>query len=616
MISIGGRQWHDNWRFSVPILLSLLIYGMSLSFDFTLDDAIVIHQNQFTKQGLKGVPDILLNDTFTGFFGEAGKSNLVSGGRYRPLTLIIFTQLWQLFGSSPWVFHLLNVLVYGFVGIIVLRFSEDVLKIGFPWSVVLAALFIAHPIHSEVVANVKGMDELFAFGFGMWAVMKAYQEKWLLAFFLFLLAMLSKEMAVTWIPVCFVLIYTLNNEGLKSNFLKLMPLVGAFVIYMIIRILVLGWPHSETIMEMMNNPFIKLEGQRYVPFTAGEKWASIFQSLWMYVQLLFVPYPLTHDYYPRQLGVANWSAIMPWLGVVLHTIFLILAFLFRKSRPLISFGLMFYLLSLILISNMIFPIGTHMGERFLFMASFGFVLILVSVLKDVFRISPKYAWIIIVLWSVITLMRLPTWKNDYTLFTTDVKTSSSSAKALNAAGGAMVDRCLQLQPERCDDAELDLAIGYLDKAISIHPNYKNAHLIKGNAHFLKRQYVKAIFSFERALMIDPNFNQVSKNLVLAYNAEAQRLGEKENDVDKAIFYLKKALDIDPRNTESLRLLGVAFGIKGELNEAISYFGRILEINPDHKEALHNLGVTYLRLGDEEKAKTYLKKSEILENVTE
>ena len=51
------------------IALSFILYGNTLWNGYALDDAIVITQNSFTKQGISGISDILKHDSFTGFFG-------------------------------------------------------------------------------------------------------------------------------------------------------------------------------------------------------------------------------------------------------------------------------------------------------------------------------------------------------------------------------------------------------------------------------------------------------------------------------------------------------------------------------------------------------------------
>lgn len=56
--------------------VSLLMYGNTLTHEFTQDDAIVIYDNMFTSQGIEGIPGILKHDTFFGFFKVEGKDQI------------------------------------------------------------------------------------------------------------------------------------------------------------------------------------------------------------------------------------------------------------------------------------------------------------------------------------------------------------------------------------------------------------------------------------------------------------------------------------------------------------------------------------------------------------
>lgn len=610
----------DRWQYLSIAILAAGLYASSLSFDFTLDDAIVIYDNEFTKKGLNGIPDILSHDTFRGFFKVDGKDQLVSGGRYRPLTLIIFAGIWEVVGRSPLWFHLANILIYMAACLSLLwigkRLRPEDQTIG-QLFYIAAIIFAVHPVHVEVVANVKGMDEVLCFALGIWAFYFTIKKQHWLAVLLIFLSLMSKEMSITWIPIAIAFLWIVQQKKLTASLLGSWPLFLGGALYISLRLYVLGWPASEPVMEMMNNPFIKVSGSQYVPFTFSEKIATIFHSLFEYIRLLVAPFKLTHDYYPRQIGIMHWTNVTPWLGVFTTLLLFALAFFWRRRshRTFQAWGLSIYLLGLVLICNIIFPIGTHMGERFIFLSSFGFAVVIADVLRKLSlnrqRLAQTLLLAYITVLSFLTLLRIPVWQSDYILFTTDVQTSDQSAKALNAAGGALVSKCIDSIDE-CKDPDIDLAISYLKKSISIHPNYKNAHLILGNAYFIKENYEKAIQSYTHSLKIDPTFTQAQKNLVRAYNQAAQESGEKQNDVDQAIILLGKALELDQNNLESLRLLGVSYGVKGQTNEAIKYFSRILEINPNHIEANRNLGISYMHLGNEEKAKTYLSKAQILE----
>src|SRR3972149_7555568 len=148
------------------IILSFLYYGNTLTHEYALDDAIVINQNLFTKNGISGIQDILSYDTFTGFFGKEKK--LVEGGRYRPFSLITFAIEYEFFGLSPHISHFINIALYAFTAIMLFLvlsalfagYRQKYRFLNIPFITTL--IFIIHPVHTEVVANIKGRDEILA----------------------------------------------------------------------------------------------------------------------------------------------------------------------------------------------------------------------------------------------------------------------------------------------------------------------------------------------------------------------------------------------------------------------------------------------------------------------
>ena len=152
-------------------VIAFVFYGNTIPNHYALDDAIVITENQFTKQGFAGIDDILTHDSFTGFFGEDKK--LVSGGRYRPLSIITFAVEYEFFGANPHVSHLVNVLLLWVTAMLIfIIFSRLFWHYETrPWylslSFLTALFFLAHPIHTEAIANIKGRDEIMALLFSL-----------------------------------------------------------------------------------------------------------------------------------------------------------------------------------------------------------------------------------------------------------------------------------------------------------------------------------------------------------------------------------------------------------------------------------------------------------------
>jgi len=145
--------WKRHWKEAVIIpLLAFGLYWMSIPYGYVLDDQIVITDNQFTKKGIAGIWDILSTESFSGYFG--GQKDLVAGARYRPLSIVSFAVEQSIFGDNPSLRHFINILLYGFCGLLIFRILSILIPdkenknwlLSIPFLAV--ALYILHPVHS------------------------------------------------------------------------------------------------------------------------------------------------------------------------------------------------------------------------------------------------------------------------------------------------------------------------------------------------------------------------------------------------------------------------------------------------------------------------------------
>ena len=616
----------SKWPKVLVALAAFLLYANTLGHNYAQDDAIVIYDNMFTQEGFSGIPGLLSNDTFYGFFKEEGKANLVSGGRYRPLTPVMFAIEHAFFDSNPFVGHLFNVLWHVVLALMV-YYCLRRLCIGSALSrssfFVLSAtlIYIAHPVHTEVVANIKGRDEIMAMlgaVFSLYAVLRytdAKQIKWAwMALAGFFLGLMSKENTITFLAVAPLALVMFRKftwiRALKATW----PLAVAAFVFLVIRSSVLGLDFGGTPRELMNNPFLKWENGQWLDFSFSEKAASIFFTLGKYIQLLVFPHPLSHDYYPRAIPLVDFSNWKVLLSVLMHILLAVVALKTFKKRSLVSFGILYYLITLSIVSNIVFPIGTHMSERFLFMPSLGFAIVVAYLLSIISKPKAAYAIlaVLILAYSAKTISRNTVWKDDYTLFTTDVNNDTRSAKLLNAAGGAISNRVSSM-PEGPQKTKLiNEAIGYLQKAIDIHPTYRNAYLILGNSYYYAGRYNEAIEMYEKVLSLSPGYGEALRNFPIILREAAKSVGQKQRNYDQAEKWLLKAYGMNPNDFETLRLLGITYGIKGNHTKAIEYFNKALEVRPDSAVVHASLGTAWLNLGDREKANSYFQRAQELD----
>jgi len=630
----GTPAWFTNARLHAWVLFALgfLLYANTLGHDYAQDDAIVITDNMFTTEGIAGIPGILQYDTFYGFFKEEGKANLVAGGRYRPLTLVMFAIEYQLFGEHPFIGHLVNALLYGLTGVVLywlllqlFRPKNDPAQAYF---IALAAglLFITHPIHTEAVANIKGRDEIVALLGSLAALyfsFRAYFAKknlfQILAGVVFFLALLSKENAITVVVVAPFALYFFTKAKAGKIIAQTLPFALAAVIFLIIRFLIVGAPGGDPPMELMNNPFLQWNGSQYVPFTASERMATVLFTLGKYLQLLVFPHPLTHDYYPRHIGILSLGDWRVLLSLALYIGLGVYAILGLRQKNPISYGIWFYLLTLSIVSNIVFPIGTNMAERLLFMPSAGFAIAVAALMyhltfkKKITRFKQLYPVlgvliVVVVLFSIKTITRNPAWATNFTLFTTDINTSPNSAKLRNAVGGELVTQSVNEPNEQVKQAMLTEAAGHLQEAINIHPTYKNAYLLLGNCYNYLKQYDQAIANYRKALELDPGYEEAFTNLKVTLQQAGRFYGEEQGDLARAIQYLEQAYQMDANDYETVRLLGVAYGVGGNVQRAIEYFTKGVELAPNNAGAWYDLGSAYYNAQMPEQGNAYIQKA--------
>jgi tetratricopeptide (TPR) repeat protein len=630
---------------------SFVLYGNTLTHQYALDDAIVITQNEFTKQGVDGIFDILKNDSFTGFFGKQKK--LVAGGRYRPLSVITFALEHELFGTWPGISHLINVLLYALsVGMFFQVLYQLLLKHydqkkTLIFAIITVVLFWVHPLHTEVVANIKGRDEILSVLFSLvalWLMVKSGFVFKLLAILSLFLALLSKENAMAFVFIIPLAGYFFIHRKIKESFIQFSLLLIPALGFLLIRQHILGAFSTTESLELMNNPFLGAG--------IADKYATIFYTWFVYLKLLIFPHPLTFDYYPYHITLQNFTQWKVWFVLIFIAFFVILGIKNFKRDKLVLFSILGFAFAFAPVSNLFFPVGTFMNERFLFMPGLFWSILLAWFLFEAFRyINNKrlqyiFASVLFVyfigFYSVKTIARNNAWHNDFILFTTDVKTSFDSAKSTCSAGGKLWEEAKTL-PEGNQKQELyQRAESYLRQSVSIHPKYADAWLLLGNVLFdakkdvpnatncflkvlrLQSQHANAWQNFDIVLQQTNDRNLQMDRYLSAYQIDSDRYiinyrlgvlyGRYFNNLPLAISYLKKAIVLDSTQVGAYKDLGTALGIYGDKQGAYAIFKKALSIDSTDVQLYQNVITACMQLNLNSEAQNYMLKIKQLETI--
>ncbi len=620
MISIAQNSWINKCLYDISFhkiligVFAFVLYANTLGHGFVLDDGIVITENKFVKDGLKGIPDLLSKDSFYGFFKKEGKEKLVAGGRYRPMSLIFFAVIYELFGEDPFIFHLFSILLYALLGIVLYRvlnhlFLPLLKESTSPFAVLTSLIFITHPVHTECVANIKGADEVMALFFAFLAFY--YTLKYtdtqksvflFLSSFLFFLALLSKENALIYLCIIPVTTFLLYQRKFRNAMWITISLLIASLVFIYMRSSILGFnPFTGNSTELMNNPFVINTNGISKPMDGFDRAGIIFYSLFEYLRLLIFPHPLTHDYYPKHIPVLGLWSLKSIIAMITYGALMVYALFSIKKNPVFTVSIMCYLLPLFLVSNILFPVGTNMGERFLFMPSVGFCIALTYILIQKYSDRLPTAFyicsVIILLYSIKTISRNPAWSDNLTLFTTDAKVSKNSAKIHNGIAGVLLEKVPELSDSNAIKKITTQARMELQKALAIHPLYAEAQLQLGNINYFEKNYGEAIKQYNIVLKRLPEDEDAFKNLQLALREQGRQVGMQTGNIQLAKDYLRQSLGMNPKDPEAVMLMGIAEGSSGNFTEALRYFYKAIEIEPQNAQAYFNLGITYKNTGD-------------------
>jgi tetratricopeptide (TPR) repeat protein len=583
------------------VLLAFVLYGNTIGHDYALDDQLVITRNQFTHEGWRGILPILTHDSFVGYYGV--RKSLVQGGRYRPLSIATFAIEHQFFHGNPHVSHAVNVLLYGLSGWLLYEVLRRWLRrsafLGWSNGIPLIAtlLFVAHPVHTEAVANIKGRDEVLALFCALGSILFQFRHlkrrtpaSLVGAGFLFLLALLAKESVLPFL-VLFPLALWFFTPATRSDHLRLsLACVAATLAYALLRHVAMRGPVVLVQPEILNDPFLFA-----TPF---QRLATIFAVLLGYLRLLFVPYPLTHDYYLNQVPIVGWNDPRAILALGIHLALAGAAVYGARTKDPIAFGILAYLITISVVSNLLVSVGVLMSERFLYTPSVGVAVAAACGLERVGQRLPiaGRAWLVrtvaatLLAFGILTVMRNPAWRDNLTLFERDVKTSGNSTKLRTALGATLLDEGNRAGSASEQLRLRDEAIGHLRKAVEIYPGHGAAWLLLGNAYSMDDSArATAIDCYRRAVAAWPSFSDAYMRLSTLLRAE--------QDYPGALATSRAMLGRDPRNVAAWFQMGLTFEAWGKPDSAMAAYESAARVDSNQAVVLAKLGGAYGRRGD-------------------
>jgi protein O-mannosyl-transferase len=485
-------------------VLILIIYGQSLWGGFVFDD-----------RGILDYKDILSS------LGSLKVAALqpyweVGAGLYRPITLLSYALNIIFLGGSATSFHSVNLILYfgicSAIFVLIKRLFDSERLALFS-----AFIFLVLPIHTEVVANITGRSELLSLLFSLLLLIEFTKDKanlWLAGLWMFL-AIGSKETAVAALPLALLAALLkegkLDREMIARYFRPVSAALIAICAYLTLRFFVLGPDHFlgvET--SLIENPLLFA--------STPDRVATALSVLWMYVQKTFWPFGLCSDYSYNQIPVLHgFFHLKTILGALVLIGSAIATLAFWKRVPVISFASGAFFLSIILVSNIIFPIGTIAGERLFFFPSLGFAILLALIFA---RAERKYVIAALIsVFALISLNRQAVWMTEERLFLNALECAPNSALSRSNAGAAYLFM-----------GELDKAAEQLEISRDIKPIYSKGLNNLGLVYWKQGRNREAEALYHQSLTQKYPYAGSIENLIL--------LNLSEKDADGSLRWLR------------------------------------------------------------------------------
>jgi len=593
----------------IPALLififSFCLYANTIQNKYAFDDDVICLKNQFVQNKLANVNEIFTKGFTYGFNG-------LNTDSYRPLTLLSTAFEVYLYGNKPNNHHFVNVLLFSLSCLIlflVLRKMFSKYNILLP--LIITLLYSAHPIHTEVVANIKSRDEILCFlffiislNFFMIFIKKKKMPFLVISSLFYFFSLLSKENAIPFLFIFPLIAYYFTDTTLKKIVLFSIPFFVTFLIYFIIRNEVIDTLIFTTQIDMVNNSLMAAENY-------SNRLATAFSMLGKYVILLIFPLTLVCDYSYNTIPITSWADPKAFVSFIIYAGAFIFALITLKKKNYFSFAILFFLITFSTVSNIFKIIGSSMAERFMFIPSLGFVIILALLLVKIFKIDIKgnnkkglipmffILGIILSLYSFRTIDRNKDWKDNEHLFWKDVKTNPASFRLHYAVGSAA-----RVKGEAAIDTTnrnkyFKEAISHYYQSLAIIPKQAETWYNMGVCYYAFNDIEKAMQAYKQCIQYDPNYKSAYNNIGVIYF--------KKFNYDSASYYFNKTIQLDPRNADAISNVGAILHTNGKYDEALQYYEKSLEIMPNNKNIYTNMIKIYERKNDKNKIEYYKNK---------
>ena len=536
-----GLTARDQLLAFVIFSSTILIYLPVVKYGFiNFDDPESVYENANVLEGLTrhSVAWALTSQTL---------------GLWKPLTVLSYMIEVQLFGVNPGLMHLDNVILHAAAaaGWYLLLSGMTGLRSE---SFIVGALFGMHPAHVESVAWITERKDVLSMVFMVLSLLAYWRYAVRLTFIpytasllCFLFALMSKALLVTQ-PVIMLLLdvwplgrtrfyrspSTLNPDQQTSRvsqrwlIAEKIPFLALAVFFALITIHFQGKTGASPTLDQL---------------PVSQRFSTAILGYMRYLGEAFWPTNLA-IYYPYQFNV---PVIVAATSAVLLFIFTFVVFKFRRTRPYLLIGWIWYLVAFLPVVGFLQAGGQNLADRYTYLPFVGLSIGVVWTVADIAnRSRSRHRAIIrgisfaggltaVVACAVCTRQYLPFWQSSIALF--------SKAEASNSQPSDLIE--FHIADGYNDIGRPDLALEHYSKAIQLNPNSAEGHHNLANLLLLYSPQ-EAVPHYKMSLKLKPTSSKTHYSYAICLEQMKQN--------DEAAHELEIALQLDPGYVEARQAL--------------------------------------------------------------
>lgn len=538
-------------------ILIWIVFGQTLGHPFVqYDDQNYVYENPEVTAGLTS------HGLVTAFSGSHARN-------WHPLTTISHMLDCQLFGLDPAGHHFSSVLFHTLAAL--LLFAVLRAMTGALWrSAFVAAVFAIHPLRVESVAWVAERKDVLSAVFFM-LTLGAYVHyarqpsvrRYLLIVLFFALGLMAKPMLVTLPLLLFLLDYwplarnQIGKSGWWMSIAEKIPLLFlsflAAIATLIAQRTTVNYSEELPVAWRIGNALLS-----YVAYMGQMIWPA----------RLAVFYPHAAD------NLSPWKVA---LAAVLLGGITALAFVWRRKRPYLLVGWLWYLVALFPVIGFI-QVGLQgRADRYSYLPQIGLYIALTWALAD-WSLRWNRRGVVfagaaaIVIGALAWQARIQTsyWKSTESLWNHTLEVTTDNDVAHYNVATLLLNR-----------DQVDEAISHYQKALDIRSDNRETHYhlsvallhtSLGNALARKGRLDEALVHYRKAVELRDDFADAHSNLA--------SLLARKGETAEAIAHYEKALAVPPEDAPShIRLAKLLLQLRRK-DEAEAHYRRALELTTD------------------------------------